>query len=134
MQWVSGTSREQTLVMGQTNCSQTHAKFFEHVKLSYAIAFEEMCASLKKIEQDMMDKLVSIEAQQQETLASCVPTMASIQDLNTNIARFDRKLETFTAHASNLCHIKLTLARAAAFVSGEDSVADLVTRPNQLSV
>jgi hypothetical protein len=51
-----------------------------------------------------------------------------VLEFEDNIRKIDRSLEAFTAHADNLSHVKLSLARVAAFASLEGNVAQLVCR------
>lgn len=66
--------------------------------------------------------------QQEIILQTQSPSADAVAEFEENVKKIDRALDSFTAHADNLSHIKLTLARAAAFVSPDGNLAQLVTK------
>ena len=126
-EWNSGIAT----VVSRDICSTMHADFFNRAINAYQLAFQSMRTELIRLEEDMLTKLNLMQSQQSAILNSHPPSNSAMEGLRSNIQLLDKKLEAFTMHAGNLSHIKLTLTRAATFLSNENSINDLVVVPLQ---
>jgi hypothetical protein len=87
-----------------------------------------MQRALVSLQLQLQLKLRELHDQQEILLKAQTLSLSEYEIFDTSVKRIDRSLESFTAHADNLSHIKLTLARAAAFVSSVGNLALLVTK------
>lgn len=105
-----------------------HRSLFERVELSISSGFASAQRALVDLQLQLQMKLRQLKEQQELILQTQSPSSDAVAEFEDNVRKIDRSLESFTAHADNLSHIKLTLARAAAFVSPEGNLAQLVTK------
>ncbi len=104
---------------------ETHRALFVAVQNSFLSAFQAMQRSLIDLEIQMQLKLNEMR-KRQETILQTQRNCTSFDEFNENVKKIYRTLDTFTAHADNLYHIKLTLNRAAQFVTPDGNLALLV--------
>jgi len=105
----------------------SHRALFERVETSISCGFAAAQRALVDLQLQLQIKLRQLREQQEIVLQTQSPSSDAMTEFEDNMRKIDRSLESFTAHADNLSHIKLTLARAAAFVSPEGNLAQLVT-------
>jgi len=105
-----------------------HRALFERVEASISFGFASVQRALVDLQLQLQIKLRQLMEQQENLLQTQSPSTDAFAEFEENVKKIDRSLESFTAHADNLSHIKLTLARAAAFVSPEGNLAQLVTK------
>jgi len=110
-----------------TQFEMAHRALYERVETSLSAGFSSVQRALVDLQLQLQHKLRQYREQQEIVLSSQPFSSDMAQDFEDNLRKIDRSLEAFTAHAENLSHIKLTLARAAAFVSPEGHLAQLVT-------
>ena len=121
-------SVSRTKPLDEAQLDVTHRALFERVEASISFGFASIQRALVDLQLQLQFKLRQLKEQQELILQTSVPDPNSnaYQEFQENVKKIDRSLESFTAHADNLSHIKLTLARAAAFVSPEGNLAQLV--------
>lgn len=124
--WQSKRRKDPEMMVQQIDAS--HRALFERVELSISIGFSSAQKALVDLQLQLQIKLRQLREQQELILQTQSPSSDAIAEFEDNVRKIDRSLESFTAHADNLSHIKLTLARAAAFVSPEGNLAQLVTK------
>lgn len=107
--------------------SAAHRALFERVESNISAGFASAQRALVDLQLQLQIKVRQLREQQETILRKQSPSGDAITEFEENIKKMDRSLESFTAHADNLSHIKLTLARAAAFVSPEGSLAQIVS-------
>jgi len=105
-----------------------HHALFERVEASISTGFSSVQRALTDLQLQIQMKLRQLREQQELILETQSPGPGAHAEFQQSITKIDRACESFTAHADNLSHIKLTLARAAAFVSSEGNLAQLVTK------
>jgi septation ring formation regulator EzrA len=99
---------------------------FERTEAAISFGFASMQRALVDLQLQVQIKLRKLRDQQEDILQTQSPSADAYAEFRENVKKIDRSLESFTAHADNISHIKLTLARAAAFVSAEGNLAQLV--------
>lgn len=109
----------------------SHRALYDRVETSLSTGFASVQRALVDLQLQLQLKLKLFREQQENILLSQAPTADQAAEFEENLRKIDRSLEAFTAHAENLAHIKLTLARAAAFVSPEGNLAQLITSQKQ---
>jgi hypothetical protein len=87
-----------------------------------------MTRSLTDLQLQLQIKLRELLVTQQQILNGSTASEHAIAEFQANMKSIDRAMESFTAHADNLSHIKLTISRAANFVAPEGKVASLISR------
>lgn len=100
---------------------------FDEVRDSIAKGFLDMQQQLFILKNQLQTKINEIERSQASVLLSGPPSAEAAETFAENVRKIRRSCEAFAAHAGNLSHIKLTLARAAAMVSAEGNLVGLVT-------
>jgi len=125
-EWQSKSRRKDTDTLH--NIDQAHRALYERVEASVSFGFAAIQRALVDLQLQLQIKLRQLMEQQENILQTQSPSPDAITEFEENVKKIDRSLESFTAHADNLSHIKLTLARAAAFVSPEGNLAQLVTK------
>lgn len=105
-----------------------HRALYERVEASISAGFASAQRALVDLQLQLQIKLRQHRDQQEMILQTQSPSSDAVAEFEDNVRKIDRSLESFTAHADNLSHIKLTLARAAAFVSPEGNLAQLITK------
>lgn len=110
------------------NIDAAHRALYERVEASVSFGFAAIQRALVDLQLQLQIKLRQLMEQQELILQTQSPSADAIAEFEENVKKIDRSLESFTSHADNLSHIKLTLARAAAFVSPEGNLAQLVTQ------
>jgi hypothetical protein len=124
--WQSKSRRKDSETLHNTDAS--HRALYERVEASVSFGFAAIQRALVDLQLQLQIKLRQLMEQQEMILQTQNPSPDAIAEFEDNVKKIDRSLESFTAHADNLSHIKLTLARAAAFVSPEGNLAQLVTQ------
>ena len=115
----------------QEDYRQVHTHVFEEAREATKSAFHCLLKSLLELESDIIYKINEIETNQFAILRTSAPSKDAIEDMASNIKKISRSLDAFSAHAGNLSHVKLTLARAASIVSSEGLLMNLVTKTPQ---
>ncbi len=95
-----------------------HDQLYKNVETSLSSAFASMQRSLVDLQLQLQVKLYQMKEKQQGEI-HCQ------YEFDDAVRKIVRSLDTFTAHADNLSHIKLTLARAVAIVSPDGNLAQL---------
>lgn len=124
-EWVS-RSHELEHDVGVVNYVDEHTAVFQRAETHILTAFNGIYAQLHELEEQLVSKIHSIQQDQIGVLTQCRPSTQALHDFTSNIKQIDRAMAAMSAHAGNLSHIKLTLARAAALVSNEGSLYKLV--------
>lgn len=116
--WVSRISSLQVPM----NVQRAHQAVYERTEASIATSFANLQRALVDLQQ-LQIKTRDIMAKQAELLKT---EILDDFEFEQNIRKINRSLESFTMHAGNLSHIKLTLARAANIVSTEGQLVQLL--------
>lgn len=119
-------SRNRQTSRGALPVETVHRALFERVEASISFGFASVQRALTDLQLQLQIKLKQLREQQELILQTQAPGPDAFYELEENIKKIERSLAAFTAHADNLSHIKLTLARAAAFVSSEGNLSQLV--------
>lgn len=123
--WQSKRRKDPETIM---QIDAAHRALYERVESSISSGFASAQRALVDLQLQLQIKLRQLREQQEMILQTQSPSSDAVAEFEDNVRKIDRSLESFTAHADNLSHIKLTLARAAAFVSPEGNLAQLVTK------
>jgi len=105
-----------------------HRALFERLEGSLSFGFATMIRSLTDLQLQLQIKLRELLVSQQQILNASIASENAIEEFQANLKEIDRAMEAFTAHADNLSHIKLSIARAAGFVAPGGKVAGLISR------
>lgn len=108
---------------------EMHASLFEDAEEKIDEGFAALIVAVQQLQRDILIKLNQIRMTQQECMQGSFPSRGAAEEFGENSKKIVRNLEAFAAHASNLSHAKLTLARAAALVSPDGNLAQLVVAP-----
>jgi len=125
----SGPGKDSMAMTRFADCLRIHSSVFGRSRSAIEGAFAAMRAELCKLEEDCLVKLAQIYDTQREIMLACLPSRDALADLEENVKKVEKSMESFRAHAANLSHIKLTLARMAGLVSSEGNLAQLVVAP-----
>jgi hypothetical protein len=112
---------------------EAHRTLRVHTESAITNAFSSMNRALGDLELQIRMKVDARFREQELILGTHSPNANSVDEFIHNLQRIDRALESFVAHADNLSHIKLTLARAAALASPQGNLAQLVSLPERSS-
>lgn len=126
-EWISGNGKHGITDGARYECSRLHAELFDNLRLKTREAFNAICTAMLEQEQDMIAKLNQFQIQQAAMLTTCRPSVNGLEEFQQNVKKINDKAIVLTGHASNLTHVKLTLARLASLVSLDGQVAKLVT-------
>lgn len=118
-------------VDSHARATQLHTDVIVQTKDAVLTSFDSIHKELDKLQSEILIKIDQIAEKQQEIMRACQPSAAALEDLEENIRKLKKMLESFAAHAGNLSHIKLTLARGASLVSSEGNLAQLVVAPSR---
>jgi hypothetical protein len=100
-----------------------HQDLFKHLEENMAASFASLQKALVDLELQLLIKLKQMQSQQEERLASQKLNGVQVQEFEEAARKIKRSSDAFAAHADNLSHVKLTLARAAALVSPSGTLA-----------
>lgn len=114
------------------NIHETHRALYDQVDSSISCGFASAQRALVDLQLQLQIKLRQLREQQELILNKQIPSACAFNEFDDNVQNIIRSLKVFTAHADNLSHIKLTLARAAGFVSPQGNLAQLVTKVQTL--
>jgi hypothetical protein len=120
-----GWTSKSTTTDHSVNVHVSHAALFGRVEASISFGFASVQRALVDLQLQLQIKLRQLR-ERHEFILEGYPSGACPAEFADNVKKIDRALESFTAHADNLSHIKLTLARVAAFVSPQGSLFNLV--------
>jgi hypothetical protein len=130
--WVS--SRDNRNTRPSANLQAEHRALFERGEATIFSTCASMQRALVDLQLQLMVKMRQLREQQELLLQTRTPSEETVEEFRTNVTKIDRSFDSCTAHADNLSHIKLTLARLAAFVSPEGNIAQLITAPPAVRV
>lgn len=105
--------------------SASHRALFERVEQSISSGFASAQRALVDLQLQLQVKVRQLRDQQQAAICENVPLA---DEFEAAVIKIDRSLEAFTVHAHNLTRIKLTLSRAAAFVSLDGNLTKLIDK------
>lgn len=119
--------KEHEKEMQMISIRQAHRRLLTQVDQDIKSGFSSMQSSLTALQLQLHRKLAEVQRDQEKILDNYAVSSDTLDEFYQNMHKIQRTLESFTAHADNLSHIKLTLARACSFVSPEGNIAQLVT-------
>jgi len=126
--WQSrGRKKEPVVPHSSLQVETSHRALYDRVERNVADGFGSIQRAMVSLQLQLQLKLKQLREQQEEIMRAQQPSQEALAEFEENMKKIDRSLEAFTAHADNLSHIKLTLARAAAFVSPDGNLAQLVS-------
>lgn len=105
-----------------------HSAIFENANASISQAFDQIQKSLIVLQLDMVEKIRNMHQHQTTILQTTRPSQDAIEEFLENVKKISRALEAITAHAENLSHVKLTMARLSHLVSPDGLLDKLVTK------
>ena len=110
---------------------RVHRELFQRVDQSVIGSFAKIKSALEVLESEIRGKISHMYLDQYYALDRLGPGLIEVDEFETNVRKIERSLESFTAHADNLSHIKLTLSRAAVLVSPDNNLNNLIPK-NQI--